>query len=370
MAEPGRSCRSPWPRRSHGRAWDLVAGAVVAVDAVHPLGRVGREEPVDVRLDIRRVAGLEDREEFLRGPISGLDGDVFDRLRLRIGARELHVRFDVPVDAAGRRGAPEARWPEDEGHRIPGVGRVGSEARVEHQLDGTAVRHERIDVVAPPAGGARWREVAVTRRRDRGREVAGDQLEELLGAVDLRLDPAGETRLDVALGAGELAMRRDLVRLQLRAHRVAATAEVGSLRPADGGDTADREKGAETCKKEQRDQPAAAAVEREPRQAASDAEPRRSGLRCRRRNRRNVAGGRLAAVRGRGGSAGDGPGHRRLGRDAHRTSSSRVASIVSESSVPTLIWRSTPALSMKKCDGMPRIRYSAARLVSGSGTLM
>jgi hypothetical protein len=83
------------------------------------------------------------------------------------------------------------------------------------------------------AGVVDRRQSRVVGRRHRLGVEAGDDLDELLGAVELRLHPAGDARLDVTFAAGHVAVGTGGVGDELGSHLVAASAEVGRLGPAD-----------------------------------------------------------------------------------------------------------------------------------------
>ena len=129
--------------------------------------------------------------------------------------------------------AAEASRPQHQGDRVLACWpRPCRSVPCSDEPDRAAIRDERLRIVAADAA-SRWS--AAGRR---GRVVGSGS-----GSVPVRtsiswrvplslaLTQPAEAGLDVALGAGDLPVRRHVVGLQLGVHRVAAAAEVGRLRP-------------------------------------------------------------------------------------------------------------------------------------------
>ena len=203
--------------RAHGSGVEL--GVDRLVDAVGSRGRRGcgsRCSPsVRVRSFVRSRAmsgptalDIGDRargDELVLRPVVPGDRHVVDLLGARVGGEVLDVRVDVPVDAARVVGAAEAVRSQDEGDRIARDRLVGSIAVVEDELDRASVGHERGDVVALEAGGARRAAGGCGRVAGwASGKVPVRICDELAGPVDLGLDPAGDPGLGVAFDAGDV----------------------------------------------------------------------------------------------------------------------------------------------------------------------
>ena len=307
------------------RVGNRVANAVVAVVTGHDGQRLGGLDRVDVGLDVLADLDLVLRDELVDGPVLGRCRDVVNRGRARVGARVGDVPQDMPVDAAVHVEHVAAARTDQEADELARVRLVLGELRPRLE------RRERfaLHAVAARAGIGCRGELGVIGGRDGLGEGAQHDLDQLSRAVELGLDPAGDPRLDVALGAGHVLVRAGLVGRELGRHCVTAAAEVGRLGPVEerhgreGGDAAHPGK-----HEQQREQPATRA--RQPQPPATQVEPRPVGhgrgrvaigpciRRCVRRSafgrgRRTLVCGTLIR-RSRGGSrcagSGDVIGHR------------------------------------------------------------
>ena len=158
--------------------------------------------------------------------------DEVDLRRVLVGGPVGQAAGDVPVDAAIEVEHVAAAGPDHQADELAGVGLVLGEHR-----PGPHVRELlALDVMALLARVGGQGQLHVIGRRDRRGVRPQHDLDELAGAGDLRLDPAGDPGRHVALAAGDVSVRAGLVRLQLGGHRVTAAAEVRGLRPVDQRD--------------------------------------------------------------------------------------------------------------------------------------
>ncbi len=195
-----------------------VGRLVMAVHAVHPAGDA-RDRPLPVGAYILRGRSVR---------IVLADRD--DRLEGGVGGHILVVVEMVAVDAAevGER-VHSAQMQRQHGAR-DGVLLVVAVHRLHQQL----LAHEARRRMAGLAGGSR-RAQHGERSEDGTRIVAQRHLRQLLRPVHLGLHRGGESCADVALHAGHMRVRRDLVCGPLRGHHMAAlAAEVRRIHVGDG----------------------------------------------------------------------------------------------------------------------------------------
>ena len=196
-----------------------VRGAVVAVDAIHhPAVAFGN------------AAASRQSAVFGKGAVGILPLDPGNRGARGVGGNVLDV---AEVNAVNSRVARErvdtAQMQNEDGLRF-GVRGVVSKVRFDQQLVAVEARGS----VAAFAGVARGAQTADRRGNRRGivgndfwrkrRKRMERDFNELLGAVDLGIDVGLSAGSDVAIDAGHVGVRRDLVGRKLRLHHMAGTA--------------------------------------------------------------------------------------------------------------------------------------------------
>ena len=217
---------------AHAGVGDRVPHPVVTGDAVDGPARLRGLDLGDVRPDVLGDPDLVLGDVLLDGPIGRGERDVVDLLGVGVGAPELDVREHVPMHALLDVSRVSRGGPDHQAHELARVVLVLGECGPSDEVD----RGQARERVAALAGVRHRRELAVVRGWHGLRVQARDHFDQLLRAVELRLDPAVDPGLHVALAARDLPVRAGCVGSQLGTHLVAAPAEVGSLRPLDDGD--------------------------------------------------------------------------------------------------------------------------------------